>query len=260
MSRPAVQSLLVIVTMLSTCIAIAEETPPASLDENAVTFLDSDDCITEPEDGNSDNSIPSFLRPDLLPFVSAEEGQTVPLNSIIVMPMLMDDDEALLIIEFARRDLNEAFVQAVFLDRQLLVPVDHPYTHIGVEYLLTEERLILKIYPHVILHLRDDFRPLRFGLPDETEFQRLMFTSRDSRDIFKNDDAVGQVVLVSGNVHVSTDPEYARSNLHNVHTQLRGSSADDIIRRICSRMQPNASNAQSRWFPDSFAPRVLRGR
>ena len=260
MSRPTVSSLLFVVTLLSTCIAVAEETPPASSGENTITIRVLEECTIEPEGSDSGTSIPSILRPDLLELLRAEEGQAVPLNSIIAMPKLTDDAEALLIIEFARRDLNEAFVEAVFLDRQLLIPVVHPYSHIGVEYLLTDERLILKIHPNVTLNLRDDFQPLRFGMPGAPEYQRLMFSSRDSQDIFKNDDAVGRVLLVSGNVIISTDSEFKESRLHNVHTELLHSSGSVFMGPVCLQTQPNASNTGVYSFPESFAPRVLRGR
>lgn len=257
MSPPILQPFVFIVALLSTCIAIAEDSPPISAEDEATTFFDSDDCLPGRHTaGDSKETIPSWLRPGELAFVRAEEGQAVPLNSIIVVPLRSDDVEALLIIEFSRGDLNEAFVQAFFFDRQALIPTIHPYAQIGVEYLLTEERLILKIHPDVVFHLRDDAVRLGFRMPDEPEYRSRMFTNRDVKDIFRSDDAIGKVILVSGEVHVSTDTEFAKSNLEDVYTQVIGYS---MIPIGCLLSQSGAVATKS-WWMNSYPPRVLQGR
>ena len=262
MNLPTIQLLAFFTILLSTCFAMAEEPVPTFRDSSTITFGDSSECVPERQDGDSEETIPSWLRPGELAFVRAEEGQAVPLNSIIVMPERPDDEEALLIIEFSRRDLHEAFVQAFFFDRQALIPVVHPYAQTGVEYLLTEERLILKIHPDVIFHLRDEPAwPGGYEMSGEPGFWARMFTNSDVYEIFKSDDVIGKVILVSGEVFVSADPEFAKANFDGVYTQLRNQLAHfTVITLGCMQSSLNVVTAPTRRWPESYPPRVLPGR
>lgn len=258
MSPPIIRSAVFLFVMVSACLARAEE-PPILPDGDGPPYILSYQCDPWYE-GDPEVAIPTWLRPDELPFVAAEDGQELPLNTIIAMPASSANEDALLIIEFAREDLNQAFVQAHFFDRQALIPVVHPYAQVGIEYLLTEERLILKIHPDIVFHLRDDAAGLYLGQPGTAEYQRRMFTSGYVRDIFRSDDVVGRVILVSGKVYVSDNPEFVRSELPDVYTEFRGRSFG-VVEHNCTQVPSTKPSAPPRpWFPQSYPPRVLPGR
>lgn len=260
MCRPTIGSLPLVAALLAACTANAEERM-VSPDVHSDGIVITPGCHLEFETDANEPAIPSWLQAEGLAYGLAEQGQALPLNTLIVMPSPTVDDEALLIIEFPREDLNEAFIRSYFFDRQALIPVVHPYSRMGVEYILTEERLILKIHPDMVVHLRDDYTGTVLDVEvDRPDYQRRMFTSPDIRDVFRRDDAVATVIFVSGDVYVSDDPERVRSDFHHLHTGLRIRAPGESIPMVCRPSSPDDRRDPPRLFPESYPPRVVAGR
>lgn len=259
MRHPFIRSAVMSAAMLVACAANAED-PKAASDGNSRAVVVNAGCHLTYQHDESGRPVPSWLQAGGLAFEPVEVGQTLPLNTLIVMPSPAIDDEALLIIEFSRQDLNESFVEAYFFDRQALIPVDHPYARMGVEYILTDERLILKIHPDMVLHLRDDSTGIRPQFFERPEYQRQIFNSAALDDIFRRDDVVGTVIFVSGDVYGSADPRRVRSDFHGFHAGTRASAPGAMLTIVCGSTPASDRHDALRLFPQSYPPRVVAGR
>lgn len=138
------------------------------------------------------------LLPNELAFDRVVEGQDLALNSVVVMPRLTDGGS--LTIEFRRSDLQEAFVRRFFFDSDPKILKRHPFAREGIEAILTDERLILNLYPGVSLHLRND---MEYAADFET---------------FINSHVTGKVSSVEGEVFYSDDHEYIIIKLKGFYT------------------------------------------
>lgn len=252
MSPLVFHSLIIPTTMLMACAAHAENGTGATVSTSNCQW-----AFTVDE---TESAIPSWLQGEGLTFAPATEGRAVPLNTMVVMPSPSVDDEAMLIIEFSRHDLNEAFVQAYFFDRQALIPMDHPYTRMGVEYILTDERLLLKIHPDMVFHLRDDSSGMTHDVRDVPDYRRQMFTSPDIGDMFKRDDVAGRVILVSGNVYMSDDPDRVRALFGHVYQSVRATAPGKPIMLRCGLSESVTATTPVQLLPQGFPPRVVSGR
>lgn len=259
MSPLAIRSLLFPAALLMAWAAHADELTAAP-DGNAGAVVINTGCHLDFRRDESGTAVPSWLQAGGLRFEPVEAGQTLPLNTLIVMPSPAIDDEALLIVEFSREDLNDSFVEAYFFDRQALIPVDHPHARMGVEYILTDERLILKIHPDMVFHLRDDSTGVRPEFFERPEYQQRMFSSLALQDIFRRDDVVGKVIFVSGDVHGSADPRRVRSDFHDFHAGTRDSAPGTLLSIVCRSTPASDRRDALRLFPQNYPPRVVAGR
>lgn len=156
--------------------------------------------VYEIDDPNSLFSIKSLgiLGPNELEFRNVVVGQEIVQNSAIVMPLLGEGGR--LVMAFHRADLEKAFVQGFFFDRDSSELESHPFASVGIETLLTKEQLIITVHEGVIMHFRGDMK-----------------SSRSYRT-FVNDEVFGRVMEVQGIVKYSDDQVIIRDKLKDVFT------------------------------------------
>jgi hypothetical protein len=147
-------------------------------------------------EGNDPNSVfAPLLLPREMEFRRVTVGQEIPLNSVIVMPDILD--EGLLVIEIDRLDLQKDFIMGFFFERDEKVSRHHPFSHVGIEPILTDERLILRLHPSVVLHLRD-------AMESDPFYQT-----------FVHEKVIGKVTQVNGEVFSTSDHELIKIKLNN---------------------------------------------
>lgn len=235
-------------SVLSVCAAEAEESPFSVYTRKGLSFrVHKGMPVYEGNDPNA--SIISRLLPNELEFDRATEGQTVSLHSLFVIRT--DDDNASLTIEFRRSDLQESFIQGLFFDRNAELLNRHPFSHPGIEAILTDERLILNIHPGVTLHLREGLKPAN-GIENFLDFKT-----------FINSNPTGKITKVVGMVFHSSDHEYIRMRLHDFYVS-RWISLDKLAKDSKATRTPDGGYqfsvpVENIEVPPSYAPRIVDG-
>lgn len=184
------------------------------------------------------------LLPGELTFDKAIEGQEIPLNTAIVMPSV--GEQGLLTIEFMRADLDKDFVQALFYGGDARARAHHPFAHLGIEAVLTDERLILNIHPGVVLHLRED-----------------MDRSR-SYKTFANPDSTGKITSVSGEVYCSVDPDFSKIKLHAFYVSISAGAVGSETPGATVTRKPDGSReisipGEKLRLPKRYPQRIVEG-
>ncbi len=196
-------------------------------------------------EGNDPNvALLHILLPGELEFDRASVGQEIPLNTAIVMPTIGDDEEALLTIEFRRSDFQEAFIRGLFFGEDSNL-VSHPLANLGIETILTNERVILTTHPGVRLHLRNGTEAL------------------PNYKTFASDDIVGRITAVSGEVFVSSDPLWTKIRLYHfyvlVWSEVRGDHPDARFEKQSDGSIVITVPADTLRSPERYPPRVIPG-
>lgn len=197
-------------------------------------------------EGNDPNAaFLHILLPGELEFDRASVGQEIPLNTAIVMPVIDDDEEALLTIEFRRSDFQEAFIRGFFFGEDPDLVESHPLAYWEIEPILTDERVILTIHPGAHLHLRNGTESL------------------PNYKTFANDDIVGRITAVSGEVFVSSDPLWTKIRLYDFYVSVASEvRRDNPYARF--EEQSDGSTvitvpADALRFPERYPSRVIPG-
>ena len=236
--------LLALLPLLAAC-AVEPEEPGFVLTERKALTFQTYQGRPIYDGGDPNGMFAGSLLPGELAFERAREGQSVPLNTVIVMPGIEDDEEALLRIEFKRSDLRETFIRGFFFGEGPDFLRDHPFAQMGIEPVLTDTRLILIVHPSVLLHLRD-------GVETYPIYQT--FTRKDVR---------GRVAAVSGDVRLSSEPDWTRIKLRDFYAAVWANlSVDDPL--VTTIEMPDGSillNAPSEAYvyPRQYQPRVWPG-
>ena len=206
MQRLSVIFFLLLFSTLVACSGEAEDSPFSVYERKKLSFrVYKGIPVYEGEDPNS-VFYPTLL-PNELRFGRVAEGQEIRLNSVIVIRGLQNNGR--LTIEFRRSDLQKDFIRDFFFGEDADVVSNHPFTSAGIEPILTDERLILNIYPGVALHFRNDMESARHY------------------KTFVSDDVKGKVKSVTGKVYFSSDHEYIKIKLNNFYYQRMISQGAD---------------------------------
>lgn len=177
--------------------------------------------------------------PNELQFAKVVVGKEIVLNSAIFVPL--KPAEGGLTIEFRRSDLEEAFIQDLFFGQGNDVTHLHPFARLGMEATLTDERLILSIHPGVILHLRNDIK----GFP--------------RYKTFFNEDIVGRVTDVRGDVYYSADQGKIKKGLGSVYISFVGPTPGAKLVRLPDGSIAIIPPPGVQYGPAKYPPRVVKG-
>ena len=229
--------------MLSACAAQDEVTSDSVDRPKEKSFLSRKDFPLYDPDGSIIGLIVTGVVPNGTKFVKAAAGSEISLHSLIVMPSFPHKN-GMLTFEFKRSDLREAFIQDFFFRKDPNVNIGHPFAYVGVESNLTDNRLILKLHPGVLLHLRN-------GMESSPDYKT-----------FKNANVTGKITKVSGDVFYSSDPTI-KSRLSAFYAADRVTMSVDAPGTKTTR-RPDGSYemivpvdriTSPRWYP----PRVIEG-
>lgn len=202
-------------------------------------------CAAESLDPVFESNDPNIhflpLSPNELKFHKVRQGQSLVLNSVIVMPAL--GEEGSLTIEFQRSDVEEGFIRGLFFGEDTNIENVHPFAGNGIEALLTNQRLILRVHSGVVLHLRNDMKYF------------------PNFKTFIDENVVGQVTGVAGDVSYSSDRESIRKKLFDVFVQYRGPASDRVpgttVRRLPDGSYEGTFPSDVPVIPSRYPPRVL---
>lgn len=236
--------LLALLPLLAACTAEPEEPGFALAERKPLSFQTYQGrAIYDGDDPNSRFS--RHLLPGELAFEPAREGQLVPLNTVIVMPSLEQDEEALLRIEFDRSDLGQDFIRGFFYGDGPDFLRSHPFGELGIEPVLTDSRLILLLHAGVLLHLRD-------GLEDWPIFRT-----------FASKQALGRIAAVSGEVYLSSEPDWARIKLGHFYASALASLSADHPATSTIELEDGSlmvsAPPEAYRYPRRYVPRVMEG-
>ena len=229
--------------MLSACAGGVEESGFSVFERKALSFRTyKGNPIYKANDPNA--KLYPHLLPSELQFDKMIKGLTISLNSVIVMPDIQD--KGLLTIEFDRAHLQEAFIRGLFYGEDDRVVNWHPFAREGIEAILTDERFILNIHPGIALHLRNDME------------------SFPNYQTFINENAVGKVTKVGGNVFSSSDREYIKIKLSNLYVFVSNSmnitSLDpDYVERRPDGSYVITAPLDAYEMPVRYPPRIIEG-
>ncbi len=229
--------------MLSACAGGAEESGFSVFERKALSFQTYQGLpVYEGDDPNA--KFDGRLLPNELLFDKVIRGQEILLNSLIVMPYFQE--EGLLSIEFQRSDLQSIFIGDLFYGENDQVVNRHPFAQAGIEPILTDERFILNIYAGAILHLRN-------SIESSPDYQT-----------FINENVIGKVTKIEGNVYYSSDHEYIKIKLHGYYTSVSTYLEIDSIDPDYVERRPDGSYVitaplDAYEFPVRYPPRIIEG-
>lgn len=181
-----------LLSLLSACAGRTGELPISVYEREALSFRTYEGSPFYSRGDPNAHFAPRLL-PNELQFDRVTEGMEIPLNSVIAMPDYPKG--GLLTLEFRRVDLQDAFVRGLFFADDESVAKDHPFAKPGIEAVLTNKKLILKLHSSVVLHLRNGMK----NFP--------------GYETFVNENAVGRATEVQGEVLYSSDHEYIKIKL-----------------------------------------------
>lgn len=188
--------------------------------------------------GNDPNTYVG-TQPNELHFDVLIEGQEINLNTVIVMPSIGHD--GILTVEFPRSTLDEAFVRGLFFDKDERVINVHPFTASGIEAVLTDRRLILRIHPGVVLHLRSDIK----GSP--------------GFKTFVDENVVGLVTKVEGEVYYSSQRKKIKKRLVDSFISYVGPTPGASFQRLSDGGVGLIPPPGVDYLPKRYLPHYLPG-
>jgi hypothetical protein len=190
-----------------------------------------------------DPNIPlfSYLDGVKLSFERLEVGAELPMNTLIVLPAAVGGRDGEVTLSFDRSTLSDAFVRDFFFNGNKLVRDQHSFSHMQMEAILTNKKLILRIHDGIILHVRSD-----------TQFPGGYTT-------FKDDGAKAKVVDVKGHVLYSIDREIIKSRLGGLFvlwTVMGGIRLEDKTLELPDGRILGWTPLRKNEFPKKYEPRV----
>ena len=229
--------------MLSACAGGSEESGFSVFERKALLFPTyKGNPIYKANDPNA--KLHYRLLPNELQFEKVMEGKEISLNSLIVMPDIQDG--GFLTIEFNRADLKEFFIREFFYGEDDKVANGHPFVREGVEPTLTDQRFILNIHPGIAFHLRN-------GMESNLYYQT-----------FTDENVIGKITKVEGNVYYSSDHEYIKIVFSDLYVFVSNSMDITSIDPTYVKQRPDGSYVitaplDAYEMPVRYPPRILEG-
>lgn len=85
---------------------------------------------------------------------AGRDGQAIPLGVVVITPI--PSEEGYIDLEFPRAAFSKAFLDEFFYKKNQFLLKRHPFSQRGVEAILTDRTLLVRLHFGVILHVRDD--------------------------------------------------------------------------------------------------------
>ncbi|MCP4494847.1 MAG: hypothetical protein GY820_47235 [Gammaproteobacteria bacterium] len=161
--------------------------------------------------GRAETSI--ILSKNIIPGSKLELNDAIPIDSVVVLPVI--GEKGFLEVTFKKRDISLSTISDIFLNPNNSVIDSHPFTRRGVQAILTENLLILKIFSGVVVRISSELP----GMPDYRIFNGREITGKVT-NLF------GEVYSISNSIVEKCMPEFTVA--YRVEIDLERSGIDEV--------------------------------